>query len=308
MSNYENNKIHEEIDLGKLFSNLWHGKIIIFICILISILFASLHLRTAVRKYTVEYRLKPVNEIGQNNTLSGFDGIASFAGVELPSGSSIDFKIYKELLTSIEVSERIFSNKNLIKRIYESEWNETIKEYSSPRVNAYNSFINNIKLLLIGAGDNDYTSPNSRRLAKFIKANINITVDKETNFLHLTAETQRPELIISLMIEVTKASDDIMRVRYINFSKAPLVFYKEKLRIARSREHREALAQLISKEEQKLMFASSGQHFVAEPYLKPIISLNPTSPKPSVVLLLSLIIGFFTGSLFVLIKKYKVRK
>jgi len=110
------------------------------------------------------------------------------------------------------------------------------------------------------------------------------------------------------MIEVTKASDDIMRVRYINFSKAPLVFYKEKLRTARSREHREALAQLISKEEQKLMFASSGQHFVAEPYLKPIISLNPTSPKPSVVLLLSLIIGFFVGSLFVLIKKYIVRK
>ena len=52
-----------------------------------------------------------------------------------------------------------------------------------------------------------------------------------------------------------------MRQRYIAFAKEPLAFYKEKLRTSRSREHREALAELIGKEEQKLMFASRGKIF-----------------------------------------------
>ena len=104
------------------------------------------------------------------------------------------------------------------------------------------------------------------------------------------------------MIEATKASDKIMRQRYVDFSKEPLAFYKDKLRTARSREHREALAELISKEEQKLMFASKGKHFIAEPYINPTISLHPTAPKPKLILALSLVLGLFFGSALVLMR------
>ena len=100
--------------------------------------------------------------------------------------------------------------------------------------------------------------------------------------------------MLSLIIEATKASDKIMRQRYVDFSTEPLAFYKEKLRTARSREHREALAELISKEEEKLMFASKGKHFIAEPYINPTISLYPTAPKPTLILALSLSIGIIS--------------
>ena len=108
--------------------------------------------------------------------------------------------------------------------------------------------------------------------------------------------------MLSLIIEATKASDKIMRQRYIEFSTEPLAFYKEKLRTARSREHREALAELIGKEEQKLMFASKGKHFIAEPYINPTISLYPTAPKPILILALSLLLGLFLGAALVLIR------
>ena len=106
--------------------------------------------------------------------------------------------------------------------------------------------------------------------------------------MKFTSETSKPELILSTIIEASKASDKVMRQRYIDFSKEPLAFYKEKLRTARSREHREALAELISKEEQKLMIASRGKHFIAEPYINPTISLHPTAPKPKLILILSI--------------------
>ena len=105
------------------------------------------------------------------------------------------------------------------------------------------------------------------------------------------------------MIEVSEASDKIMRQRYIDFSTEPLAFYKEKLRTARSREHREALAELIGKEEEKLMFASKGKHFIAEPYINPTISLHPTAPKPKLILVLSLVLGLFLGAVLVLTRR-----
>jgi hypothetical protein len=163
-------------------------------------------------------------------------------------------------------------------------------------------FVSDAKKLLTGNIEINYIPPNPRRLSNFINKNIQIGEDKNTGFLKFTSETSKPELILSLIIEATKAGDKIMRQRYIDFSTEPLAFYKDKLRTARSREHREALAELISKEEQKLMFASKGKYFIAEPYINPIISLHPTAPKPKLILAFSLVLGLFLGATFVLVR------
>ena len=158
-----------------------------------------------------------------------------------------------------------------------------------------------VKKLLTGNIETNYMPPNPRRLSIFISNNIEINENRETGFLKFISETSKPELMLSLMIEATKASDKIMRQRYIDFSAEPLAFYKKKLRTARSREHREALAELIGSEEQKLMFASQGNYFIAEPYINPKIGLLPSAPKPKLVLVLALLFGFFIGSAAMLI-------
>ena len=50
------------------------------------------------------------------------------------------------------------------------------------------------------------------------------------------------------------------------------------------------------------MFASKGKHFIAEPYINPTISLYPTAPKPALNLVLSLMMGLFIGTAFVLMR------
>ena len=303
----QNNELNDEIDLKNLFFTLWHGKIYIILVTILSVFFASFYLQSAERKYTIEFNLKPVGDTRKSPALSGLGGLASIAGVQLPNNSSIDFNIFKELITSIEVAEIIFENKKLIKNIFRSEWDEALNDYSRPPKSKIQTFVSDIKKLLTGNKKLDYIPPNPRRLAKFILNNIQIKVDKETGFLSFTSETSKPELILSLVMEATSASDKIMRQRYINFSKEPLAFYKEKLRTARSREHREALAELIGTEEQKLMFASRGKYFIAEPYINPTTSLYPTAPKPKLILTLSLILGLFFGAVHVLIR-YAIKK
>ena len=302
MNNKQQINYDDEIDLRDLFFTLWSGKVYVILVSIISVFLASFYLQSAERKYTVEYNLKPVGETKNSSGLSGLGGFASLAGIQLPSSSSSDLNIFKRLINSVEVSEIIFEDKKIIKDVFISEWDETLNNYSRPPKSKIQIFVSDAKKLLTGNIDVNYMPPNPRRLANFINGNIQIGEDKVTGFLKFTSETSKPELMLSLIIEATKASDKIMRQRYIGFSTEPLAFYKEKLRTARSREHREALAELIGKEEEKLMFASKGKHFIAEPYINPTISLHPTAPKPALILVLSLILGLFIGTAFVLMR------
>jgi hypothetical protein len=303
----QNNELNDEIDLKDLFFTLWKGKVYIILVSIISIFFAAYYLQFAERKYTVEYNLKSVGDTKNSPSFSGLGGLASMTGIQLPTSSNNDFNIFKELITSVEVSEIIFENSKIIRDIFRSEWDETLNNFSRPPKSKIQIFVSDAKKLLTGNIDLDYTPPNPRRLAIFINETIQITQDSETGFLRFTSETSKPELILSLIIAASKASDKVMRQRYVDFSTEPLAFYKEKLRTARSREHREALAELISKEEQKLMFASRGKHFIAEPYIKPTISLHPTAPRPKSILILSLVLGLFLGAALVL-RRHAIKK
>lgn len=300
MSTYQKRDTNSEIDLKELLLTLWHGKIYIILITLVLGFFASLHLKNAEQKYTVQFSLKPVGNTKKSSPVSGLGGFASLAGITLPSSTSNDFKIFKELISSVEVSEIIFKNKELVKNVFEAEWDASINNYKSPSQSKVNTLYKNFENLLLDNKNKKYMPPNAKRLANFISEYIQIIEDKETGFMKIIGESSDPNVILSLIIEATEASDSIMRQRYINFSNEPLSFYKEKLRTARSREHRIALAELIGQEEQKLMFASRGRYFIAEPYINPTISLYPTSPRPKLIIAFSIILGLFLGVVFVL--------
>ena len=293
---------NDEINFNEVISKIWQAKLGIIFFAFILIFFASIYLQFAERKYTVQYKLKPVGESEQGVSLSGLGGFASLAGLKLPSNTSNDFIIFKELISSVEASEVVFKNTKLIKQIYADEWDSSLNNFANPKKNRTLTYIENFLKLITGSNDELYTPPNARRLAVYVYKKINISENKETGYLTIKAETAKPDMLVSLIIELAEASDEIMRQRYINFSYEPLSFYKEKLRESRSREHREALAELIANEEQKLMFASRNKHFIAEPYINPTISLDPTTPNSKLILVLALILGLTIGCFITLIK------
>ena len=307
MKNYEEQYSNYEIDLKLSFLRLWRGKVFILFVGFVFVLFASLRLQSSERQYTIIHKLKPVSEIQNENPLSSLGGFASLAGISMSSGSRGDFVIFKELMTSVEVSKIVFNNKDLVKEIYANEWDLSNNSFSEPQISNTKAYINKFKRLVTGNKEVIYQPPNARRLAIYISNNLTVDEDSDTGFLVITTETSKPDMLLLLISEVTKATDNIMRQRYVNFSQEPLDFYKDKLRVSRSREHREALAELIMIEEQKLMLAERGKHFTAEPFIDPVISQYPTSPKPKLALVVSLIFGLFIGSGIILVRHAKAK-
>ena len=293
--------VDEEIDLSKFFTILLKSKMILVLSLLIAILFASLYLRTADSKYTVVYKLK---DVSQSNAApsSSLGALAAISGIPLPNNTAADVNIFKELIYSIEVSKKVIENKELTRKIFINEWDSDIASYTEVKKSTFSEYKSLVKSIITGKSPRKYVSPNAKRLSLFIKKNIQLSQDKKTGFLRMSSETSSPETILLLMLEIANNSDDILREKYKNFSIIPLEFYKLKLNASRAREHRQALAQLISKEEQKLMLASSGKYFAVEPITKPEISLNPTSPKPVSVLLIAILSGLMLGTFFALVR------
>jgi len=294
---------NDEIDLRELFGTLWRGKFFIALCIIVAISLASLYLRTAERKYTVTYVFAPVASDDTGPNLSGLGGLVSLAGVSLPSSSSGDFKTFKYLLKSEEVASFVLEDKELVRTIFASEWSAESGIYQRPADGPYTPHIRTLKKLLTGQRPSSYLAPNAARLSDWMQGAFSASEDRDTGFLTLSSETEKPAMMLAVMERVTRETDRLLKERYIQSSEQTMGFYEQQLARARAREHREALAKLIAQEDQKLMLASKGSFFVAEPLTNPSVSLNPTSPKASLILALSVVLSGFFGAALVIIRK-----
>ena len=302
-SNDSTSTPNDEIDLKELFKTIWSGRFLIFFCILASICLGSFYLHNAERKYTLSYVFQPVAADNGAPNLNGLSGLASLAGVSLPSAKSSDFKTFQMLLQAEEVAASLLQDHQFLKQIYTSEWNEENQKFQEPAPTTKKKLLLPIKSLLTGEGKRDYIPPNAARLSVWLSEAFTSSEDRDTGFLNLKSETNRPDLILKVMTKATTIADQIIKDRFLKNGIQSVDFYQTKIAAARSRESREALAQLIAQEEQKLMLASNGSFFVAKPLTTPTVSLYPTSPKASLVLALSVVLGIFLGTALVLIRK-----
>jgi len=295
-------EIYDEIDLRELFLTLWRGKYVIFLISVLAIAFSSIYLRTSERKYSVQAVFKPVVEASGGPNLSGFSGLASFAGISMPTSNSSDFTTYQKLIFSEEVAEKVFTNRELVLKIFRGEWNSDTGSFVAPVSGRLGDMKQLVKSVLTGFEKGKYIPPNPKRLSMLMAAILNVSVDNSTGFLSITAETSSPDMIIELISNATQETDDLLKERFFVSAEDTLEFYYQKLLTSRSPEHREALAKLISAEDQKLMLASKSSNFVAEPLTMPSVSLYPTSPKSSLVLALGFVLGIFLGAAIVLVR------
>ena len=302
MSEPKSAEVTDEIDLREIVLTLWRGKYIIFLISMLAIVFSSMNLRNSERKYSVNAVFKPVIETSSGPNLSGFSGLASFAGISIPTSNSSDFTTYQKLIFSEEVAKKIFTNRELMVKVFQGEWNSDTGSFVAPVGGRFGSMKQLVKSALTGVEKGQYISPNPKRLSMLMAGMLKISEEKSTGFFSISAETSNPDLIIELISKVTQETDNLLKERFFASAEDTLEFYYQKLLTSRSPEHRESLAKLISAEDQKLMLASKGSNFVAEPLTMPSVSLYPTSPKSSLVLALGFVLGIFLGAAIVLIR------
>ncbi len=262
----------------------------------------AFYLHNAERKFTVKLTVSQVGQEQSGPNLAGLGGLASLAGVSLPTGESGDFAKFQALMKSEELAMKLSDDDRIMRSVFASEWDDAQNAFVQPERGQVGEIVSQVKYALTGDEATDYRAPDAARLSNVISGNVSLSEDNNTGFLSLSMEVVDSEFAAYLLQKLVVETDNMLKDDYIKSGSQALAFYQDKIGRARSQEHREALAKMIASEEQKQMLASRDGPFVAEVIMGPATSLTPTSPKSSLVLALSIVLGLFFGMAVVLVR------
>ena len=297
-----NNNYDDEVDLRELFHVLW-DKIfyigaITSIFSLISIIYA-LMLPNIYQSQAVMMPME-ANQ-GMSGMLGQYSGMASLAGISLPSESGSKAQ---EAIARIESFE-FFSNSFLPHIKLENlmavkKWNQASNTLTYD-ASAFNSesgqWVRKVK---------PPTSPipSSQKAYKQYQAIMSVSEDKKTSFVTLSVEHKSPVIAQQWVEIMMDQIDQVMRdqdrqtalqsIAYLN-SLAPTVNYEE---ISK------ALASLQQEQMKRLMMVEANENYIFKVLDSPIVPEMKVKPKRSLIVILGTMLGMMLSVLGVLVWHY----
>ncbi|MFA7439930.1 MAG: Wzz/FepE/Etk N-terminal domain-containing protein [Sphingomonadaceae bacterium] len=290
----------DEIDLRELFRTIWAGRWIIMVVTAAFLGLASLYLHNATYRYTAELTLTPAQS-GGGAKLAGLGGLASLAGINIPQGQEeLSFSLYAEGVHSRGLAEALAAHPDLMRVIFSNEWNEETGQWQQPR-GFVSSTIAVIKNLL-GAPTFAWSPPDGARLQEFLQREVEVAQDPKNPFLTLRFNHKDPAFAVRFLNTLNNELDNILRRKALERSTGNIAYLSSQLERVTLAEHRAAIAESLSEQEKQRMAASSSAPYAADPFGSANASLRPTSPRPSLVLVASVLGGIIFGSLLVLVR------
>ena len=297
-----NNNYDDEIDLRELFHVLW-DKIfyigaITSIFSLISIIYA-LMLPNIYQSQAVMMPME-ANQ-GMSGMLGQYSGMASLAGISLPSESGSKAQ---EAIARIQSFE-FFSNSFLPHIKLENlmavkKWNQASNTLTYD-ASAFNSesgqWVRKVK-------PPTSTIPSSQKAYKQYQAIMSVSEDKKTSFVTLSVEHKSPVIAQQWVEIMMDQIDQVMRdqdrqtalqsIAYLN-SLAPTVNYEE---ISK------ALASLQQEQMKRLMMVEANENYIFKVLDSPIVPEMKVKPQRSLIVILGTMLGMMLSVLGVLVLHY----
>ena len=297
-----NNNYDDEIDLRELFHVLW-DKIfyigaITSIFSLISIIYA-LMLPNIYQSQAVMMPME-ANQ-GMSGMLGQYSGMASLAGISLPSESGSKAQ---EAIARIQSFE-FFSNSFLPHIKLENlmavkKWNQASNTLTYD-ASAFNSesgqWVRKVK-------PPTSTIPSSQKAYKQYQAIMSVSEDKKTSFVTLSVEHKSPVIAQQWVKIMMDQIDQVMRdqdrqtalqsIAYLN-SLAPTVNYEE---------IKKALASLQQEQMKRLMMVEANENYIFKVLDSPIVPEMKVKPKRSLIVILGTMLGMMLSVLGVLVLHY----
>jgi LPS O-antigen subunit length determinant protein (WzzB/FepE family) len=283
-----------EIDIGALLRAIWRRRILVVITAACFLVLGSLYLHVAQRLYTVTLKITPVQTDQQQSGSSSLSGLASLAGISLPSNrGQQSFAIYLDGLTTRLASEMLFRDQPLMHRVFAREWDAQNHQWR-PRSSMIHGAVNAVRWVL-GIPTTKVQPPSPARLQTYIQQNLTTEKEKESPIVTITMTAASPELGRDLLTGLHRTVDDILRQRALERSTNYINYLTTTLQTTTVAEYRQTLVDSLSSQAKNRMIASANLPFVAEPFGQPVTSDVPTSPSATIVLGLMFMLGLCVG-------------
>ena len=293
----------KEFDLLDILDVLWlYKKLIVYISA-ISLFVFTIYAYSLNDIYSSKALLAPSKQASSvDNSLRSYGGLASLAGINLPSSSSDDIEAL-EILSSFK-----FFEDNVLPKIYlpnlmaVDSWDlrtNTIKYDNSLYDSNNETWVRNVSFPR-------QSKPSAQESFKeFMEDRFSISKDIETGFITLSIHHESPHIAQKWLIDITKAINLTLRKEEKDRVSISINFLNEKIASTNNPSIVDSFSTLLQKEMEKLMLIESNEDFVFKIIDPPYASETKSRPSRLLICLAGLIFGILLGILYSLFRNSK---
>ncbi len=276
----------DEIDLLELIRTLiraWKTIVgIIIICTGLAVVYA-LYIPEVFKAETL---LAPAHEekVGASSALSKFGGLASMAGISIPSDSNL-VQVLATLQSRKFLKVFIVENK-LLPVLFEDIWDEKNQAW---RVESKES------------------QPNDHKAIGSFKSILSVDEDKKSGLITLSISWKDPKVAAKWANQLVKQLNEQLREKAITDSRKRVGYLEQELAKTTLQDMRAVLYNLLESEKQKAMLANVNEDFALEVIDPAVAPEVREKPKRKVIVALGGVCGGFLGIFAVFFDQF-VRK
>lgn len=296
--------IDAQIDLVDLVRVFWKEKVLIMITTFVIIILTLFYALSLPNLYTSSTLLK-LSESGDTGSLSSlasqYGGLASLAGISLPSGSNDKSDYVIEIIESREFTSHLLQFNNLKPMLMAFESYDPLS-----KVINYDSEIYDIKSKKwVRDPINGNIIPSNLELHSVIKERLSISKNKQSGFINLSFEHKSPSFSKEMLDLIIRELNIKVREKDLNESTMALDYLKAQIIKIEQSEIRKAVFNLIESQLQVQMLANIKKDYILSIIDKPFIPENKSYPARAFIMVMGAFFGLIFSCILALIKHYK---
>ena len=292
------NIYNDDLSLRELFIVLWNGKLTIT---LITIIAAIISLYSALSQpnyYTSNILLSPANSSGANSSgLSQYSGIASLAGISIPSTGGNDVTLGLEILSSREFITNFINRKDILVPLFATKsWNELTGE------STIDDQIYDVESKKWLGGPS--STPTNQEAYEVFSNMLGINENKKTGFVLVSIVNQSQVLAQQWVTWLIEDLNDHMRDRMINEASRSIKFLEDKIKFTDLSELRSMLAKMIQEQTKTVMLGNVRPEYLLNIIDPAIVPERKTGPGRAMICILGTFTGLIMACLLVFLRYF----
>ena len=291
----------DDISIIDFYKILFENKLKILIISIISSLIFFIYANSLKDIYESKALLASSSSSTSNSSLNRFSGVASLAGINLPSDSeSNKLLIGLERLKSIDFFKMVMDKHDLYYEIIAvTSWDIETNSFS---VNediydiGNDEWISNNRFSING-------KPSIQQTHSVFMNNFSVNYDGKGVFISLTMRHYSPHIAKNILEVFIKEINEVTREEDISTSIDIIEYLKEENSKTRNVDLKTGIDSLIQAQIEKIAIANSTPQYVFKVISPPYSPENKSEPNRLIIVLIGFILGSIFSSVIFILKK-----
>ena len=292
----------DDIDVKEIFDILSKEKYKLFFITILFTLLAIVFSLFIPNQYVSYSVMAPSSTLNSSNKISSqYSGVATLAGISLPSSGSDRVQEAIEVMKSLDFFEEFLVKYDLeIPIIAANGWSSKTNELKlDKKIYDINKkkWVSDIKFSING-------KPSIQYAHNIFLDNLSIDVDRKTEFVTVSYQHFSPNMAKDIVDLILLEINSIIKEDDVKHAQLSIKFLKEELMNTQIEGIKESLNRLVQSNYETIVLANSSPEYLFKTLSPPYAPEIKSGPQRLYIVLISALLSLFFSSIYVLARFY----